>query len=95
VSEFQGVGEEEMGREPEGVLIQTVELSALKQEASVEPLVPKEEEPGSGEDGEKEKASFRQLPGLIEFPDPRQVVDDIILRPNDGGRSWGLCGDRL
>jgi hypothetical protein len=41
VSELQGVGEEEMGREPEGVLIQTVELSALKQEAAVEPLVPK------------------------------------------------------
>ena len=31
--------------------------------------------------GRERRLPFRQLPGLMDFPDPRQVVDDLILRP--------------
>ena len=81
VSDFRGVGEGERRREPEGDLVQPMDLSVMKQEASVEPSAPKEEEPGSREGGEREKAPFRQLTGLMDFPDPRLVVDNLILRP--------------
>jgi hypothetical protein len=81
VIEYQGVEREEVGREPGGILLQALELSALKQEAVVELLVPKVERPESGGGGEKEKAPLRQLPGLIDFPDPNQEVGEDILKP--------------